>query len=223
MLNSFLKERVKRFIEESFSALWSLKTSKATHVSVAHVHGEDLISYSVNQIQSWSQVVMFGKFYGWQSYESFPTETNTNISFLSACHFRSVRKGNTKLTSLLYLYDQAFYYKLLNQYVQWTPKPLARQITTLFFFDLKVLQLNKLYVVNIACRRKWHVTIWHSHLFIVSRPSILSNVESNVLDMTNLRCEIERELSMVAQRAGLGGNKRQRRQYFEKLGPLPWR
>ena len=80
MLNSFLKERVKRFIEESLSALWSLKTSKATHVSVAHVHGEDLISYSVNQIQSWNQVVMFGKFYGWQSYESFPTETNTNIS-----------------------------------------------------------------------------------------------------------------------------------------------
>ena len=24
---------------------------------------------------------------------------------------------------------------------------------------------------------------------------------------------------MVAQRAGLGGNKRQRRQYFDKLGP----
>ena len=37
--------------------------------------------------------------------------------------------------------------------------------------------------------------------------------------MTNLRCEIERELSMVAQRAGLGGNKQQRRQYFDKLDP----
>ena len=57
--------------------------------------------------------------------------------------------------------------------------------------------------------------------FIVSRPNLVSNVESNVLDMTNLRCEIERELSMVAQRAGLGGNKRQWRQYFDKLGPFP--
>ena len=44
--------------------LRSLKTSKATHDSVAHVHGEDLISNSANQIQSRSQVVMFGKFYG---------------------------------------------------------------------------------------------------------------------------------------------------------------
>ena len=76
------------------------------------------------------------------------------------------------------------------------------QITTLFFFNLKVLQLNALYVVNIACRRESHVVILHSYLFIVSRPRLVSNVESNVLDMTDLRCEIERELSMVAQRAG---------------------
>ena len=41
--------------------------------------------------------------------------------------------------------------------------------------------------------------------------------------MTNLGCEIERDLSMVAQRAGLGGNKRPRRQYLDKLGPLPRR
>ena len=46
------------------------------------IHGEDLISNSVNQNQSWSQVVMFGNFYGWQSYESFPTEKNTNIFFV---------------------------------------------------------------------------------------------------------------------------------------------
>ena len=69
--------------------------------------------------------------------------------------------------------------------------------------------------------KKSHVIICHSYLFIVCRPSLVSNVESNVLDMTNLRCETERELSMVAQRASLGGNKRPRRQYFEKLGPLP--
>ncbi|KAK2555497.1 E3 ubiquitin-protein ligase rnf213-alpha [Acropora cervicornis] len=37
---------------------------------------------------------------------------------------------------------------------------------------------------------------------LICRPSLVSNVESNVLDMTNLRCEIEKELSMVAQRAG---------------------
>ena len=61
----------------------------------------------------------------------------------------------------------------------------------------------------------------HSYLFTVSRPSLVSNVESNVLDMTNIRREIERELSMVSQRAGLGGNKQQGRQYFDKLGPLP--
>ena len=59
------------------------------------------------------------------------------------------------------------------------------------------------------------------YFFRVSRPSLVSNVESNVLDITNLPCEIKRELSMVAQRAGLGGNKRQRRQYFDKLGHLP--
>ena len=98
---------------------------------------------------------------------------------------------------------------------------MARQITTLFFFNLKVLQLNKLYVVNIACRRESHVIIWHSYLFRVSRPSLVSNAESKVLDMTNPRWEIERDLSMVAQRAGLGGDKRPRRQYFDKLGPIP--
>ena len=87
--------------------------------------------------------------------------------------------------------------------------------------NLKVLQLNTLYIVNIARRRESHIIILRSYLFIVSRPSLVSNVESNVLDMTNLRCEIERELSMVAQRAGLGGNKRPRRQYFNKLGPHP--
>ena len=61
---------------------------------------------------------MFGKFYGWQSYESFPTETNTNIFFLSACLVELFPIGperKHKLTSLLYLYDQAFFYKLLNQ------------------------------------------------------------------------------------------------------------
>ena len=57
---------------------------------------------SVDQIQSWSQVVMSDKFYGWQSYESFPTETNTNIFFVLLSHFWSVLKGKTKLTSLLY-------------------------------------------------------------------------------------------------------------------------
>ena len=87
---------------------------------------------------------------------------------------------------------------------------MARQITTLFVFYLIVLRLNKLYVVNIAYRRESHVIIWYSNLFTVSRPSSVKNVESNVLDMTNLRCEIERELSMVAQRASLGGNKQQR-------------
>ena len=100
---------------------------------------------------------------------------------------------------------------------------MARQITTLFFFNWKVLQPNKLYVVNIACPRESHVIIWHSYLFMVPRPRLVSNVESNVLDMTSLCCEIERELSMVAQRAGLGGNKRPRRQYFDNLGPLPRR
>ena len=37
--------------------------------------------------------------------ESFPTETNTNIFFCQCVllsHFLSARKGNTKLTSLLY-------------------------------------------------------------------------------------------------------------------------
>ena len=91
--------------------------------------------------------------------------------------------------------------------------------TVLFY--LKVLRLNKLYVVNIACRGKSHVVIRHSYLFAVFRPSLVSNVESNVLDMTNIRFEIERELCKVAQRAGLGGNKQQRGQYFDKLGPLP--
>ena len=41
--------------------------------------------------------------------------------------------------------------------------------------------------------------------------------------MTNIGCEIERELSMFAQRAGLEGNKRPRRQYVDKLEPLPRR
>ena len=35
---------------------------------------------------------MFGKFYGSQSYESFPTETNTHI-FLSACLVESFLIG----------------------------------------------------------------------------------------------------------------------------------
>ena len=58
---------------------------------MAHVHGEGLDCKL--QIQSWSPVVMFGKFYGWQSYESFPTETNTNIFFLSACLVESFPIG----------------------------------------------------------------------------------------------------------------------------------
>ena len=37
--------------------------------------------------------------------------------------------------------------------------------------------------------------------------------------MTNLRCEVERGLSMVAQIAGFLGNKQQRRQYSGKLDP----
>ena len=51
-------------------------------------------------------------------------------------------------------------------------------------------------------KRVTRYNLTFSYLFIVSRPSLVSNVESNVLDMTNLRCEIEKELSMVAQRAG---------------------
>jgi len=43
---------------------------------------------------------MFGKFCGLQSYESFPTETNTNIFFCRRVllnHFRSVRKRKGKV------------------------------------------------------------------------------------------------------------------------------
>ena len=61
---------------------------------------------------------MFGKFYGSQSYESFPTETNTHI-FLSACLVESFPIGperKHKLISFLHLYDQAFFYKLFNQF-----------------------------------------------------------------------------------------------------------
>ena len=79
-------------------------------------------------------------------------------------------------------------------------------------FYLKVLRLNKLYVLTIACRSESQVIIRH-YLFTVSRLSLVSNVESNALDMTNLPFEIERELSMVTQKAGLGSNKQQRRQY----------
>ena len=43
-------------------------------------------------------------------------------------------------------------FKILNQIVYWTPKPLVRQITV--FFSLKVPQLNKLNVVSITCRRE---------------------------------------------------------------------
>ena len=69
-----------------------------------------------------------------------------------------------------------------NTYIIWTPKPLARQITTLFFFYLKVLRLNKLYVVNIACRRESNVIIWHLFLFTVSRTSLVSNAETMYLE-----------------------------------------
>ena len=74
------------------------------------------------------------------------------------------------------------------------------------------MRLNKLYVVTIAYRGESQVVIRHD-LFIASGLSLVLNVESNVLDMTNLPFEIERELSMVTQRAGLGGNKQQQRQY----------
>ena len=98
---------------------WRLTKQQAIQWPAFHeVHGEDSISNYVNQIQSWSQVVMFGKFYGWHSYESLPTETNTNIFCCRRVllnHFRSVRKGNAKLTSLFFLYDKPFFYKLLNQ------------------------------------------------------------------------------------------------------------
>ena len=59
---------------------------------------------------------MIGKFYGSQScdLESFPWETlaNTNIYFFCCyvllSHSRSIRKGNTKLTSLLYFVQPDF-------------------------------------------------------------------------------------------------------------------
>ena len=79
------------------------------------VHGEVLISDSSDpKLKSgcivWLIIV--------DNRSVFPTEKNTNIFFcrrVLLSHFRSVWKGNTKLTSLLYLYHEAFYYKLLNQ------------------------------------------------------------------------------------------------------------
>ena len=135
---------------------------------------------------------MFGKSYGWESYdrESFPTETNTNTSFcrrVLLSHFRSVRKGNTKLTSLLYFIRPS----LMD--TQTIDK--ANNITVPFFFISKYCDWTSCmyYVVNIASRRESHVIIWHSYLFTISRPSLVWNVESNVIDMTNLRYEVERE------------------------------
>ena len=53
-------------------------------------------------------------------------------------------------------------------------------------------------LVNIACPRESCVIISPSYLFTVSRPSLISNVETNGIDMINICCEIERELSKVA-------------------------
>ena len=78
-------ERFERFIEESLSAVRSLKTSEGRNDSVARVSRgtrRGLDSNSVKQIL----------FYGWQSYklESLPTETKMNIFFLSACLVESL-------------------------------------------------------------------------------------------------------------------------------------
>ena len=83
------------------------------------------------------------------------------------------------------------------------------------FFYFKVLPANKL---RVACRRESHVIISQSYLFTFSRPSLVLNVESNVTDVTNLRCKVERQVSMVPQIAGFVGYKQQRRQYSDKLG-----
>ena len=45
---------------------------------------------------------------------------------------------------------------------------------------MKVLQMNKLYVVNVEWWRESHVILWH-YLFTVSWPSLMPNVEDNIL------------------------------------------
>jgi len=79
------------------------------------IHGEDLISNSVHQIQSRSQVVIFGKFYDWQSYdlESFPRTTfaNTNafLSLVESFPIGPERKNKKKNWVIGFtLYDQSF-------------------------------------------------------------------------------------------------------------------
>ena len=83
-------------MEESLSVLRSLKTSKATYALVARVSRGTRRALWTRSMQSWSQVVMFGKFYGWQSYEHIFCRR------VLLSHFWSVWKGKTKLTSLLY-------------------------------------------------------------------------------------------------------------------------
>ena len=72
----------------------------------------------------------------------------------------------------------------------------ANNNTVLFL--LKSTATEQVVLVNIACPRESRVIISHSYLFTVSRPRLISNVESNGTDMINIRCEIERELSKVA-------------------------
>ena len=43
-------------------------------------------------------------------------------------------------------------------------------------------------LVNIACTRESRVMISHSYLFTVSRLKLISNVESNGIDMINICC-----------------------------------
>ena len=51
--------------------------------------------------------------------------------------------------------------------------------------ELQVLIVS---IVNIACPRESRVIISHSYLFTVSRPRLISNVESNGIDMINICC-----------------------------------
>jgi len=135
-------DRVKRFIEDSLSALQSLKSSKATNDSVARVsrgtrRGFDFELREPNpKLKSacivW-QISWFTIVWPWE----IPYGNEYENTFFDGVSFwvisdRYGQEGQNWLLCLI-LYDKVFSYKLLNQEVWWTPKPLARQITTLFF------------------------------------------------------------------------------------------
>ena len=85
-----------------------IQSNTTQRLAFREVRDKDLISKFVNQIQSLSQVITFGKFCGWKSYdpEIFPAETNTSIILcrrLLLSHFRS----DWHLCFILY--DHAFF------------------------------------------------------------------------------------------------------------------